>query len=215
MSTVSGYSAVQCGVSTVSGTFNDTKFENLAVSSVELPILSASCRYRDCAHIGARCWLLSSCCLWQFNKNPASDALCDAAHRLLQGVLYFQAVMPLHSAQLHVASFSPIRKATYGFHLADFHENHKWSTALAVCISVVPSFRHTVHVDSTDRGSFMPVAKASFLLGRILRKSQSLKMTERNLFAPLITRFSRNSCLLGNFLQRTPILNFMKFNQTV
>jgi len=35
----------------------------------------------------------------------------DAAHRLQQGVLYFQAVMPLHSTQVHVASFSLITKA--------------------------------------------------------------------------------------------------------
>jgi len=44
-----------------------------------------------------------------------AGVLPDAAHRLQQGVLYFQAVMPLHSTQVHVASFSPITKAAYGF----------------------------------------------------------------------------------------------------
>jgi len=45
-----------------------------------------------------------------------AGVLPGAAHRLQQGVPYFQAVMPLHSTQVHVASFFSITKATYGLH---------------------------------------------------------------------------------------------------
>jgi hypothetical protein len=45
--------------------------------------------------------------------------------------------MSLHSTQVHVASFSPIRKAAYGFHWADFHGPRWCSGALVMCRSVV------------------------------------------------------------------------------
>jgi hypothetical protein len=115
------HSAVPRGVSTcpvtVSGQFSDTKCENLAGSPVGLPTLSACWPYRLSAHIGARCWLLPSVrCLWHLNWNSASDALCDAPHRLQQGVLCFKAVMPLHSTRSFIFS----HKSSLRFSLSRF-----------------------------------------------------------------------------------------------
>jgi hypothetical protein len=77
----------------------------------------------------------------------------DAAHRIQQGVLYFHAVMPLHSTQTHVASVSLITKSAYGFHRADFYETRWCAGALVMCSQLQPD--RTLHVDSTDRHSLL------------------------------------------------------------
>jgi len=91
----------------VFGHFNGPKCENRVQSDV-LGFL----RYR---RAGATEWrkVLTAVVVTFF---VALTALCDAAHRLEQGVLYFQAAMSLRSTQVRVASFSPTTKAAYGFH---------------------------------------------------------------------------------------------------